>query len=220
MWKILKAEFNYNRSLLLGLAVIIFFVYVDETLIPSNKLTFMSMVLTFALINYMIISENKEKRNRHYIILPFSIKQIVIIRILKIIIPCFSICFLYFIIRFIYKPAWSVDSREIIVFFGFIPFGYSVYFILSDLLKFKLEKTVKMALIFVLFLLTLVLFVLTITVISNGVFPVVMVIVSVFDFIFGFNSFFGGYGSVIFLSCTFILLCLSFVTFVHRKSYL
>lgn len=144
MWHIFKAEFRYvykNILLMAGFIIpgALFYFQISDTAGVSNVLS----PLTIATILQFIIFRSIEKRDRQSVLLPFSIRQIAIARILLFLIPCFSLYGLYFILHLVFKdfsPRWNHDIYDLMMFFGLTLVGSSIYFIQHDLIFSFLQK--------------------------------------------------------------------------------
>ena len=136
MFKIIKAEYSYLafgsiHSLLIVLALIVFYKTADVVIL--NRITFMIGIL---LIAHLIRSRNTEKRSFTEMLLPLSIKQMAIARLVIILIP---IILLYSISIFLniyflgFHFGWDDTIFELFSL-GLISIFFTyVYYFLSDL---------------------------------------------------------------------------------------
>ncbi|MFQ5604444.1 MAG: hypothetical protein ACE5HS_14335 [bacterium] len=144
MWRILKAELLYvYKNIVLVLAIIIpgmlFYFRISETA-GVNTMVF---PLTIATILQLVIFWIIEKRNRQVVILPISIRQLAVSRLLLFLLPCVWYFGIYFLLYFFLKnvsPRWQHDIYDLLMFLGLILFGCSIYFVLLDLLHSWLNK--------------------------------------------------------------------------------
>jgi hypothetical protein len=99
--------------------------------------------LTVATIFQPLIMRSIEKRERQQILLPLSIRQIAAARLLLVVVPALFYYGLYMILHLIFihfSPLWSHDIFDLLMFFGLILFGFSLYLILHDLLISKFSQ--------------------------------------------------------------------------------
>lgn len=144
MWKIVKAEFQYMSKLILLVAGLI----IPGTLIylrisPTAGISAMLFPLTVATIFQPLIMRSIEKRVRQQVQLPLSIRSIATARLLLVLVPALFYYGLYMILHLIFirfSPLWSHDIFDILMFFGLILFGFSLYLILHDLLVSKFSQ--------------------------------------------------------------------------------
>ncbi|MFQ5824105.1 MAG: hypothetical protein ACE5JB_08640 [bacterium] len=207
MWQIFAAEFRYvYKNIILVVVIIVpgalFYFNISETAGVDN----MIFPLTIATIFQLVIFRILEKRNRHSILLPLSIRQIAIARILLYLTSCLGFYGLYFILHFIFKnlsPRWQHDIYDVMMFFGLTLFGCSVYYVLHDLL-FSFSRKFKTAEF------DLIVFIILITAILLGI-PLALA------------PMWGSTGDALRVLCFlsgFVFLYPAVVTFERRKSYL
>jgi hypothetical protein len=144
MWKILKAEIGYNR-LGLGIAFTIILLIFFSTLYFSVEgvYTFMpNSAIAFAIAVAAMGSESdKEKRDRLYVLLPQTIKQHSIVRLLFMIVFQLTVFCLwlavYFLINFFGDPSaiWTMIS-----FNAFVIIMITLFAIYGDLGHFYTQK--------------------------------------------------------------------------------
>ena len=144
MWKILKAEISYNRFGL-GIAFTIILLIFFSTLYFSVEgvYTFMpNSAIAFAIAVAAMGSESdKEKRDRLYVLLPQTIKQHSIVRLLFMIVFQLTVFCLwlavYFLINFFGDPSaiWTMIS-----FNAFVIIMITLFAIYGDLGHFYTQK--------------------------------------------------------------------------------
>jgi len=151
MWKILKAQFNYNKLVLIGcaffsLAVIIPFIIQDwrdiDKSYPALRATLFAMTTLFFFSSF--VRNMKEKRDRFFNKLPLKLWQLGLTRLLLVII--FWTCLMIIVaIAFIIRPI--IFSNEILMDLlsqtGFIFYLISLVYIVKDISYFAISKKNK-----------------------------------------------------------------------------
>jgi hypothetical protein len=138
MWQIVKAEFEYMFKMILLVAGFIIpgaLLYMRVS--PTAGISAMLLPLTAATIFQPLIMRSIEKRERQQVLLPLPIRRIAAARLLLVVVPTLLYYGLYMILHLSFKhfsPLWFHDIFDVLMFFGLILFGFSLYLILRDLL--------------------------------------------------------------------------------------
>ncbi|MFC1558000.1 hypothetical protein ACFL40_01455 [candidate division KSB1 bacterium] len=230
MWTILKAEFNYNRTLLLVLAAAVVYSIIMESLSPRiTDYGWLNFIITFLIVGNFINSMSKEKRIRSLSLLPISKKRIASARIMMVLIPIVTLFLLYLVFYYIkvilpynsprdYSFGVRIYFNPPLILNTIFIIAFSVYFILYDIFAHKLESlsgNVSIVAVVVIMLFGAVIF--------NKMFSYVNFPVSgkrIIEFIVTHNPFQGEYGMHKLVAFTFLLSLTSIVTFLKRKTYL
>ncbi|MFQ5628895.1 MAG: hypothetical protein ACE5I1_09050 [bacterium] len=137
MWRLIKTEFHYsNKNIMLVLALLIPGALLYMNASPKTGMNSMLFPLVTATIFQLLVFRSMEKRDRKYVLLPLSIRQLAAVRLSLFLIPCLGFYGVYLILQLIFKdagPRWQHDIYDEMMFFGLILLGFSVYFILHDL---------------------------------------------------------------------------------------
>ncbi|MCP4725024.1 MAG: hypothetical protein GY863_08315 [bacterium] len=149
MVSLLLAELSYNKQhllVLLGL-VILFTAY--NLYRPDASPNILMLFLTFVTVNNMNIFRNKEKRDRYSALLPISMTQIGLMRVILLIIPFIGVLLYWLFPTLLYSDR-AFNSGVLITFSGVIITVYCIVYILKDLVSYAFRKiglTKKRALI-------------------------------------------------------------------------
>lgn len=144
MWKILKAEISYNRfGLGIAFTIILLFFFATLYFSVEGVYTFMpNSAIAFAIAMAAMGSESdKEKRDRLYALLPRTLKQHSIVRLLFMLLFQLTIFCLwlavYFLINFGEDPSaiWTMIS-----FNAFVIITITLFAIYGDLGHFRTQK--------------------------------------------------------------------------------
>ncbi len=144
MWKILKAEISYNRfGLGIAFTIILLFFFATLYFSVEGVYTFMpNSVIAFAIAMAAMGSESdKEKRDRLYALLPQTLNQHSIVRLLFMLLFQLTIFCLwlavYFLINFAEDPSaiWTMIS-----FNAFVIITITLFAIYGDLGHFLTQK--------------------------------------------------------------------------------
>lgn len=138
MWQIVKAEFEYMAKMIFLVAGFIIpgaLIYIRIS--PTAGISTMLLPLTVATIFQPLIMRSIEKRERQQVLLPLPIRRIATARLLLVVLPTVFYYGLYLILYLVFKffsPLWFHDIFDLMMFFGLILFGFSLYLILRDML--------------------------------------------------------------------------------------
>lgn len=136
MWPIIKAEFHYNLRVIVVMIMFIIpaaFFYVRTS--PSAGMSTMLLPLSAGVILQIFVVRSIEKRERLNVLLPTSIGQIAIMRVSLIFLPLLFFHVLYLVMHLAFRnksSLWLHDTSDLVMFFGLILLGFSVYLILHD----------------------------------------------------------------------------------------
>jgi len=216
MWRLLKTEFVYNKYRLIIFflfAVLLSLLYIND---PPTSSIFPVLYLPFLFLNQIIVFWNKEKRNRTHTLLPVSIRQIALTRILLIIIPYFCFNKIFLIVYNILTPGWHFYYGQLIYILSIIFIFYSVYFILQDIFLKKDTNPVRMIIYIVFSLIGLGAILGIYLIVADVPQPLVDTIA----FLRKHNPFSVKYWAVTFLVMGLLSCCLTIVTYTRRKLYL
>jgi hypothetical protein len=142
MWRLLKTEFDYNKSAFGGALAGVIPICVLEWLLEDLP----SFYIIFPMLWYgmfWIMIRNKEVREYCLVSLPLSRCKLGLARILMIILPSLVILVFYELIHFIFNFRGSVNypvSRiNLVIYFAIVLFVFSVYLIIRDSMLFFLR---------------------------------------------------------------------------------
>jgi len=216
MWRMVKAEFIYNKGrILFAFLFIIAFsiLFIKDS--PTSSI-FPVLYIPFMILNQIIVFWNKEKRIRSHVLLPVTIRQIAAVRILLIVIPYFCINKIFLIIYNIFTPHWHFYYGQLIYILSVVFIFYSVYFILQDIFLKKGTNPVRM-IIYIVFSVVGLGAILGIYLIAAGI-P--QPLADTFKFLSKHNPFSIKYWAVSFLVMGLLSCFLTLVTYTRRKSFL
>ena len=135
MWRLLKTEFDYNKSAFWGALAGVIPICVLEWLLEDLP----SFYVIFPMLWYgmfWIMIRNKEVREYYLVSLPLSRCKLGLARILIIILSSLLVLTFYELIHFIFNFRGSVNypvSRiNLVVYFATVLFVFSVYLIIRD----------------------------------------------------------------------------------------
>ncbi|MEJ2635622.1 MAG: hypothetical protein P8184_10055 [Calditrichia bacterium] len=137
MWNIIFAEFRYTYKLALVLAGFIIpaaLFYIQTS--PTAGISSMLFPLCAATILQLLIFRSMEKRERQNILLPLSVHRIALARVSLIVLPAVFFYGIYFFLRLLFGDTgsiWHHDPFDMMMFFGLVLLGFSVFLILHDL---------------------------------------------------------------------------------------
>ena len=207
MWRIVKAEFNYVWYLILIVVTLMvtgFHLYfrVNDHARFENIL----LPLSVSIILQVLIIRSIEKRDRFIVLLPVDTGVLARARVLLFFIPALALHLLYFLAYFILRDGgvrWQHDLFDVMMFFGLVLIGGSVYFIQHDIIQSRLKKRLSPEL-------DVSIIILLITVIFLGI-PLLLAPI------------WGLSGNILRVTCFiagWVSLCLAQNAFQHRRSYL
>lgn len=139
MWRILKAEINYNKKLILGCFAFIPLVCMYEVAISGVRIGFV-LIIIYILTIHWNISRNKNKRDYQLTRLPLAVRQIAWARFLMIFLACINVSLFYYLTFLAFNFRTPNEPIKLIAYCGIILFGFSIYFILRDFRVVSLKK--------------------------------------------------------------------------------
>ena len=98
MFRLFKAEFNYNIYPITVLFFLILLIQMPQKVQYSDILGFLAPMIAFIMVSGMIDRSDSEKRERRFILLPVSNTRIAAARLLFIFIPFLLVIAIYFIL--------------------------------------------------------------------------------------------------------------------------
>ena len=221
MWKLVKAEFSYNKTYLCMFLIIIpIILYKIHN--PDAMVNFIIGFMTFSFVNSFIIRINAEKRGKLVARLPVSLFQISLARASLVLIPFIFVFVLYFSICLNFDSLRRLDHTTMITIMGIFFSGYFVIFIMRDLFSlFSSEVNLKKAAMLLVSIgiitLTATTFLLWFTVTSKGEqIPIpwyLKIITGSFDYIYY------GHGIEFIIPVCCLMFIASSFTYTLRKSY-
>ena len=220
MWTILKTELAYHKNSILLFLTIIAFTYLYNAVISPGNAEFMIFIMSFLIINSIISTRLREKRNRQHFRLPVSAHHIALARVLDIYLPC---CFAFvelLILHFIFQKNIPFQVGKISILIGIGIFLYSLFFIFYDLYSSFFKKYGKFLL--VLLVLGLSAFMAAGILVmkqTNATGAPPGLLISIIDFVKNNNPFAGESGWIRFLIVNLILSSITIITFGRCKSY-
>jgi hypothetical protein len=222
MVRILKAELNYNKKLIIGFFSLLpvtwlLALYGLEELPPG----YLMFWLMFIMLQSWNSFRNKERREYQVATLPLSNWNIAMARMMMVVFLSIAMMGIYYLILFTIQP------QRYSSFFGlFLPFAililmFSLYFLLRDLLLYfmrnnkiyKITKDRSVTILMLLVFLGVVLNFLAFLVRPSGLRTVI-------NFVIAINPFRGEYGLIKLYFLSFVLAGLTLITFNRRNSYL
>ena len=214
MWKLLKAEFGYNKINLLVMMILLLCINFSY-----GSVNFLMPMITFLMVNTIFTRMNTEKRVCRYIQLPLSVKQIAVIRLLLILTPFFIVIALYIIVYLLIETIEPEGYRWMILIFGLALFIFQFLLIPQDLFSHSSKRNQIITRTFLLIMVVLTFLVVLGTLLlgiqtKEGTPPgVVEYIPKIFEFISSWKGI---------ILCYFVILgmsCLTVFTFLRRKAY-
>lgn len=145
MWRILRAEIEYNIIRILIFSAFILLICFYELLVIGTREGY-TLLVSYGLMVFWITFRNKERRGLQQARLPLSIKQLALSRFILALLFSFGFSILYYLTYFLFNFRKPVQPEKLIIYGCIILFGASLYFIFSDLRgksseKFKHIKT-------------------------------------------------------------------------------
>jgi hypothetical protein len=136
MWSLFKSEIEYHRRIFLAFFgfIPLFWIYAGYPFVEDMPQGMWVFVMIFLMLQYWIIFRNREKRDRRFVMLPVSIYQIALARILIMMVAGFAYISVYRLFINFFNPVEYVNSRKLLIAFALIIFFFSSYFIFRDLL--------------------------------------------------------------------------------------
>jgi hypothetical protein len=224
MFKIFKAEFDYNKFAFLGALSFVIPICILEAMLDDLP-NFYIIVPMFWIGLYWIMIRNKETREFYFVHLPLSRCKLALVRIGMIILYSFIIIGFYELIHFIFQfrgsANYPVSIRNLVTYFAIVLFIFSTYFIVRDLILFflrsnrffKLKKEQsKTILLFAMLLVNIL-----------GVFALIIrpiLIGKIFEIFIHDNPFADVNNVVRFSAISLALAVLSIASYTRRKAYL
>jgi len=132
MWRLLKAEYNYNKKWIL---MIVFFVpvFLLFEYIGSESIKYILFpLLTFLMVNNVNLVRHKEKRDRYHTQLPVSINIIALSRILVMILPLICFTGIDYIFMNLIEESKPYNYRISLLIWGSYFVIFPIFFIVYD----------------------------------------------------------------------------------------
>ena len=224
MFRIFKAEFDYNKYAFGGILAFVIPICILEAMLEDLP-TFYIIIPMFWIGLFWIMIRNKEIREYYFAQLPLSRCKLALARIGMIILYSLIIMGFYELIPFIFKfrgPAnYPVSTKNLVTYFAIVLFIFSTYFIIRDFTLFflrsnrffKLNKEhTKTLLILIAVVLNLL-----------GVFAFIArpaIIVNIFEFFIHNNPLADLNNVIRFSAISLALAVLSIASYTRRKAYL
>lgn len=133
MFTLIKSEIIYLKILAVVMFAVIPLVAFLQTALEDVG-NFALLAVLFLLLQNWNTFRNKEKREYKNILLPISARKIAISRLAIVIIFCLAAVFFYRLIQLFFPAELFTYSIAAPVITGIILLGFSIYFILRDLL--------------------------------------------------------------------------------------
>ncbi len=136
MWHILKAELSYHKKIFLSISSFIPVISFQAVypVLEDLSANYMMLLLMFLMLQNWIIFRNKEGRTRQYVSLPLSTWKIAVGRFFVITIICTGTWIFYSFVVFILNSRIQLNHSRLLLILGIIFLGFSLYFVLRDLL--------------------------------------------------------------------------------------
>lgn len=221
MHRILEAEIHYTLWGVISMFMVIpvFFVYLGWN--EAENIDFLLWLAPYIILNMFIPLRIKEKRDTRLALLPLSVFQIGMIRILLLWIPLLAFMISLFFINRLLFPQVIYNYRAQIISMAILIIIYAAYFILHDYLSFSRLtqgnlKRIRTGLISGLIVLLVFFIFLGIYAASNQP-PWIK---EVFLVIKAINQIAGSWAGFIFIIISLFFSGMSLLTFGRRKSYL
>lgn len=215
MWKLLKAEFGYNKINLLVMMILLLCINFSY-----GSVNFLMPMITFLMVNTIFTRMNTEKRVCRYIQLPLSVKQIAVIRLLLILIPFFIVIAIYITVYLLSEPIETEGHRWMILIFGLALFIFQFLLIPQDLFSHSskrnqiITRTLILIMVVLTFLMALGALLLFMQTKQGTLLGFVKYIPIFFEFISSWKGIILCYLVILGMSC------LTVFTFLRRKAYL
>jgi len=127
MFRLLKAEFAYNNSIILTIILLIPLLSYVQLFMASDNFDFLVPIVSFLLVNGMMVIMFYEKRITRLSMLPITTADVGIFRALVILIPYLSVIAVHIMIGFsfgltaypLYRSVLTVSGFYFLVSFGF-----------------------------------------------------------------------------------------------------
>jgi len=222
MARIIKAELNYNKRLILG-----FFCFLPITwILALNELealppTYIMFWLVFIMVQNWNSFRNKERREYQIQVLPLSNWRIAAARLMMVVLLSIPVIFIYYLILFIIQPGRFLDFMALLRPFSILMLMFSVYFLLRDSLLyfmrnnniFNITKDRSVTILILLVFWGVVISFMGLLIKPSGLRGII-------EFVIALNPFQGQYGLEKLYSLSLILALFTLITFNRRKSYL
>lgn len=205
MWRILEADLRYHKS--------VFLIFLPFILAYSKGFLPAMVVTPWLMVNTVIPFRSKEKRERLLAILPVTLRQIAMARILLVMIPSLAWYLAFFLFWWTYSGIGMEEIRAAMVIWGLIVSGYSVAFAINDVFLFT-RMAIK-SIFAALLLLFLGLWVAYDFSNSSGA-PALTTFLETLQ---ASNPFAGLQGNILLLGVSLALAALSVLTFERRKTH-
>ena len=129
---LLVTEFSYYKVHLILMFAFIIILSVMYLQSPPTLSIFPVLYIPFLIHSQLFVAWSKEKRIRSHVLLPVSIIQIALLRILLIMIPYFFIYIIFMIIYNLLEPGWHTHHGQMIYILSVVFIFYFIYFIFQD----------------------------------------------------------------------------------------
>jgi len=224
MFKIFKAEFDYNKFAFLGALSFVIPICILEAMLDDLP-NFYIIVPMFWIGLYWIIIRNKEIREYYFVHLPLSRCKLALARVGVIILSSIITLAFYELIHFIFRfrgsANYPVSIKNLTVYVTIVLFIFSTYFIVRDFTLFFLrsnrffkltKEQSKTILLFAMLLVNIL-----------GVFALVVqptLVGKIFEFFIHDNPFADVNNVIRFSAISLTLAALSIASYSRRKAYL
>jgi hypothetical protein len=224
MWPLLKAELEYNIMLfIIYLMMTIGFTFIEQALDDGGRF-YVAMILFLVVQNWLSL-KGKQKRDRFIARLPKSSLLIGSLRIVMILASGVIIIAVYKSMHVVLgiqgHANYPVTGWKLLNYVSIVLFGFSLYFIISDLVTPRLRElknfdVIKERFFHILILLALLLQILGIVALMT---KAPTIVTKLFDVLFFHNPFDNVRNIQIFAGISLILAWVSVVTFPKRRNY-
>ena len=135
MWQLIKAEFAYvHRTLILVVLFLLpfFLLYMR---VSTVTVQYVLHPLAVASVISLLMFRSMERRERQQALLPLSLQQIALARVLLILIPSAFFYGGYYLLHLLlwrFSPVWACEGYDMVMFLGLILLGFLLYLVLHD----------------------------------------------------------------------------------------
>lgn len=213
MWQMLKSEIEYNRTILMGLSVLIPIMIILKYYFTDISLMPFMMVFLLILVKLRV----KEKRERQAMLLPVPIINIAFSRIMAVVLPTTILLIEIILLNHLTRYNNVVSIGLGFTISGLVLSAYSVFCVFYDLAVKRSKNNLRTAqvIIFILVLIPMIMgmVILLLTKKSPDL------INQLTEIIKRVNPFSGPNGPIRFFFLSIFMACLSIWTFTKRKTY-
>lgn len=220
MWKLLRAELDYNKTFIISMLSIVPVISIYLLIRTKGDSSWIVALIAFLIANTILGGMNKEKRVQRNTLLPIPVRKAGITRIALILIPFTIVLLLFSFMQQVVEQMANWSNIITYPLFALYLLGFSMYLVVHDLRSGSVRNPetfsfYKYGIVLGLFFMTVGLVILTVMTKGEGVQPSYIEMIATF-----FKFLFSRIGVTILFALTGGIFCISLYTYERRKSYL